>query len=163
MSIRSGADRVVTPQSTYGVSHMDVKPVIAGVDGSPDSGRALTWAAEYAKQAGAPLRVVITWDVSTLYGETFSDKWDSTAVEKKHREVAQELITKSLGDGADAEVVVEKGNPSEILVNASSDAQLIVVGSRGHGGFTGMLLGSVSQHLVTHARCPVTVLPHQKK
>lgn len=142
---------------------MDAKPVIAGVDGSKDSGRALKWAADYAKQVGAPLQAVITWDVSTLYGDTFSGKWDSTAVEQKHREVVDRLVGENLDDGAQVDVRVEKGNASEVLVRASKDAQLVVVGSRGHGGFTGMLLGSVSQHLVTHARCPVTVLQHTAK
>ncbi|WP_277453298.1 universal stress protein [Janibacter sp. DB-40] len=141
---------------------MDVKPVIVGVDGSQDSVRAMKWAAEYAKHISAPLQVVIAWEVSTLYGETFSDNWDHTAVEKKHREVAEGVVSEALGDGAQVDVRVEHGNASEVMVRASHDAQLIVVGSRGHGGFTGMLLGSVSQHLVTHARCAVTVLPHEK-
>lgn len=141
---------------------MDVKPVIVGVDGSKDSERALKWAADYAQKVGAPLEAVIAWEVSTLYGDTFSDKWDHTAVEKKHREVAEAAVREALGDGAQVEVRVEQGNASEVLVRDSSDVQHIVVGSRGHGGFTGMLLGSVSQHLVTHARCPVTVMPHEK-
>ncbi|NYF98497.1 universal stress protein [Janibacter cremeus] len=141
---------------------MDVKPVIVGVDGSKDSGRALKWAADYAQHVGAPLQAVITWDVSTLYGDTFSGTWDSTAVEQKHREVADKIVGEALGDGAQVDVRVEKGNASEVLVRDSDEAQLIVVGSRGFGGFKGMLLGSVSQHLVTHARCPVTVLQHEK-
>lgn len=141
---------------------MDAKPVIVGVDGSQDSVRATKWAAEYAKHIGAPLQVVIAWEVTTLYDETISSKWDHTAVEKKHREVADRVVSEALGDGAQADVRVEHGNAAEVMVRASPDAQLIVVGSRGHGGFTGMLLGSVSQHLVTHARCPVTVLPHEK-
>ncbi|WP_338748927.1 universal stress protein [Janibacter alittae] len=141
---------------------MDVKPVIAGVDGSKDSGRALKWAADYAQQAGAPLQALITWEVSTLYGDTFSGEWDSTAVEQKHREVAEKLVSDTLGGGAQVDVRVEKGNASEVLVRESKDAQLIVVGSRGFGGFRGMLLGSVSHHLVTHARCPVTVMQHEK-
>ena len=142
---------------------MDVKPVIVGVDGSKDSERALKWAADYAQKVGAPLQAVIAWEVTTLYGETFSDKWDHTAVEKKHREVAEELVRETLGDGAAVEVRVEQGNAAEVLVEASKTAQLLVVGSRGHGGFTGMLLGSVSQHLVTHAHCPVTVLKRVKE
>lgn len=105
---------------------------------------------------------MIAWEVSTLYGDTFSGKWDSTAVQQKHREVVDKLVTETLGEGAQVEVRVEEGNASEMLVQASKDAQLLVVGSRGHGGFTGMLLGSVSQHLVTHARCAVTVMPHEK-
>lgn len=141
---------------------MDAKPVIVGIDGSKDSGRALKWAADYAQQVEAPLQAFIAWEVSTLYGDTFSGKWESTAVQQKHREVVDKLVTETLGEGAQVEVRVEEGNASEMLVQASRDAQLLVVGSRGHGGFTGMLLGSVSQHLVTHARCAVTVMPHEK-
>ncbi len=141
---------------------MDVKPVIVGVDGSKDSERALKWAANYAENVGAPLRAVIAWEVSTLYGDTFYGEWDHAAVEKRHREVADGAVREALGEGAQVEVRVEQGNAAEVLFRDSHDAQHIVVGSRGHGGFTGMLLGSVSQHLVTHARCPVTVMPHEK-
>lgn len=139
---------------------MDVKPVIVGVDGSSDSVRALEWAAEYARWVEAPLHGVISWEVPTLYGDTFSDKWDSTGVEQKHREVLDKAVGQALGEGAQVEPHVERGNAAKVLVRASKDAQLVVVGSRGHGGFSGMLLGSVSQHLVTHARCPVVVMPH---
>ena len=142
---------------------MDAKPVLVGIDGSKDSGRAMKWAADYAQLVGAPLQAVISWEVSTLYSETFSGKWDHTAVDQKHREVAEELVRETLGDGAAVEVRVEQGNAAEVLVEASKTAQLLVVGSRGHGGFTGMLLGSVSQHLVTHAHCPVTVLKRVKE
>ncbi|WP_435200880.1 universal stress protein [Janibacter sp. GS2] len=139
---------------------MDVKPVIVGVDGSPDSVRALQWAAEHARLIEAPLHGVISWEVATIYGDTFFGKQDFTAVEEKNREVLEGAVRKALGEGAQVEARIERGNASEVLVRASRDAQLVVVGSRGHGGFTGMLLGSVSQHLVTHARCPVLVMPH---
>lgn len=140
---------------------MDVKPVIVGVDGSKDSGRALKWAADYAEKMGAPVSAVITWEVSTLYGDTIGGKWDDTAVEQKHREVLDKVVADTLGAGASVDVRVEKGNASEVLVRASRDAQLVVVGSRGYGGFKGMLLGSVSQHLVSHAHCPVLVMQHE--
>lgn len=138
---------------------MDVKPVIVGIDGSPDSVRAVTWAADYARQVDAPLQGVIAWEVSTLYGDTFGGKVDLTAVKEKHRSVLDETVQKALGDDAQVEPRVEKGNPAAVLVKASKEAQLVVVGSRGLGSFAGMLLGSVSQQLVSHAECPVLVLP----
>ena len=58
----------------------------------------------------------------------------------------------------DVRTAIEEGNPSEVLIEQSKEADLIVVGSRGHGGFAGMLLGSVSQHLATHAGCPVVII-----
>ena len=58
----------------------------------------------------------------------------------------------------DVHTSVEQGNPAEVLIKRSKEADLLVVGSRGHGGFSGMLLGSVSHHLVAHAECPVVVV-----
>jgi len=58
----------------------------------------------------------------------------------------------------DVRTAIEEGNPAEVLIERSKEADLMVVGSRGHGGFSGMLLGSVSQHLVAHASCPVVVV-----
>ena len=58
----------------------------------------------------------------------------------------------------DVRTSVEEGNPAQVLIERSKEADLIVLGSRGHGGFKGMLLGSVSQHLVAHAECPVVVV-----
>ena len=58
----------------------------------------------------------------------------------------------------DVRTLVEEGNPAKVLIERSKEADLVVVGSRGHGGFAGMLLGSVSQHLVAHAECPVVVV-----
>jgi nucleotide-binding universal stress UspA family protein len=70
-------------------------------------------------------------------------------------------------DAGDAEKVqqhVVQGHPAQVLADAAADADLLVVGSRGHGGFAGMLLGSVSHHVIAHARCPVVVIHgHEKK
>ncbi len=140
---------------------MDVKPVIVGVDGSADSVRALQWAAEYARRFEAPLECVITWEMSTLYGDTFFGAEDYRAVEEKSRAVLDEVVREALGDDAQVAKRAERGHPSEVLVRESKTAQLVVVGSRGRGSFTGMLLGSVSQHLVSHARCPVIIMEHE--
>jgi nucleotide-binding universal stress UspA family protein len=79
----------------------------------------------------------------------------------KALEVADEAVTSILGDdreGLDVSVHIEDGPPSLILLAFAEDAEMVVVGSRGRGGFVGLLLGSVSQHLAEHARCPVVII-----
>ena len=72
-----------------------------------------------------------------------------------------DLLTAGLAaktPGLDLRSVLEEGNPAKVLIEQSAGADLLVVGSRGHGGFAGMLLGSVSHHLVAHSKCPVVVV-----
>lgn len=140
---------------------MSVKPVVVGIDGSPDSVRALQWGAQYARYAEAPVHALIGWHSAPVYGYTAMVSWDdSDRLKEEAAQVLAQTVREALGDDAQVTERVEQGHPSEALVKASEEAQLVVVGSRGHGGFTGMLLGSVSQHCVTHARCPVTVMSH---
>ena len=140
---------------------MDAKPVIVGIDGSPDSVRALRWAAEYTRRFEAPLQGLITWQVPPVYGDAYFGETDFAGLEEESAAVLRDTVREALGEGADITERVERGHPSDALVQASAEAQLVVVGSRGHGTFTGMLLGSVSLYLVTHARCPVIVMPHE--
>src|SRR5215472_522961 len=117
--------------------------VVVGVDGSPESAMALAWAARYARAMGATIRAVLAWH-------------DPAAADEE----LDKAITATLGDSPALEVerTIAYGHPSQVLIDQSRSADLLVVGSRGHGGFTGMLLGSVSTHCVTHAACPVTVV-----
>ncbi len=140
---------------------MDTKPIIVGVDGSPDSERALRWAAEHARRFEAPLHAVTTWQIPPVYGDAYFGASDFVGFEEKSRAVLADTVREALGEGAQITERVERGHPSDVLVQASKEAQLVVVGSRGRGTFAGMLLGSVSQHLVTHARCPVVVMQHE--
>lgn len=142
---------------------MDSKPVVVGVDGSPDSLRALKWAAGYARDHGAPLQAVSVYEMPVVWGGAYALAAlpDAKDLAAKAREVLGESVREALGEDAEVTERVEEGHPARVLVNASRAAQLVVVGSRGHGGFTGLLLGSVSQYCVTHARCPVLVLPHE--
>ena len=143
-----------------GAKAMDAKPIVVGVDGSPDSVRALRWAAEYAQRFDAPLQALTTWQIPTVYGDTYFGAEDYVGFEDKARAQLVETVREALGEGAQVKERVERGHPSDVLVQASKDAQLVVVGSRGLGSFRGMLLGSVSQYCVTHAHCPVIVMPH---
>ena len=140
---------------------MDTKPVVVGVDGSPDSLEALRWGAEYAGRVEAPLHALAVYELPTPPGPMAMRGFqDSETLEKDVRAMLTEAVRSALGPEAQVTERVERGHPGHNLVEASHDAQLVVVGSRGHGGFAGMLLGSVSQQCVTRARCPVIVMPH---
>jgi nucleotide-binding universal stress UspA family protein len=130
--------------------------VIVGADGSPSAEQALTWANDYATLSGADVEIVTTWQFPTTYGVGMPlAGWDPEAeavkISEKHRAAL------SLPDDRVHTRVVQ-GAAAEVLVHRSRSADLLVVGSRGHGGFTGLLLGSVSAHCAHHAHCPVTIV-----
>jgi nucleotide-binding universal stress UspA family protein len=132
--------------------------IVVGVDGSPSSRHALRWAARQAQLTGARLEVVITWELPTSFGwvppypSDFNPAGDA-------QKAADEEVSGALVDYPDvaAQTTVVEGHPAPTLVQASRGADLLVLGSRGHGEFAGMLLGSVTQHLVSTAHCPVLV------
>lgn len=131
--------------------------IVVGVDGSSESGEALRWAERQARLTGAELHAVVAWRLPTTYGyaAVYADvDWAAEA-----RDTLDRTIAETLGDdGPHVHRHVVEGHPAPALVDAAADADLLVVGSRGHGGFTGLVLGSVSQHAVSHARCPVVVV-----
>jgi nucleotide-binding universal stress UspA family protein len=131
--------------------------VVVGVDGSPSSEQALRWAAAQARLTGRELRAVGSWEYPVTYGVAGLDAYDwrgSTAATLA-KTVADAL---SPDDAARVVQVVAEGHPAQALLDQSDGADLLVVGCRGRGGFTGMLMGSVSQAVVTHASCPVVVV-----
>lgn len=132
--------------------------IVVGVDGSRHSKCALRWAARMATTLDATIEAVIAWDVPVFgYG------W-ATAADWNPAEGYAEVLASTLDDvfGADPPAglrqVVRKGNPAKMLLDEAHGAEMLVVGSRGHGGFAGLLLGSVSGHCAAHARCPVLVV-----
>ncbi|MFD2768169.1 universal stress protein [Micromonospora eburnea] len=130
-------------------------PVVVGVDGSESSLLALGFAVERAAQRDVPLRVLRAWGPSgerRVPPDSDPEAAERTAVEQ---DVAQWRET---FPDVPIEVQVPPGNPAALLVEASREAQLVVVGSRGRGGLRGMLLGSVSQQLIHHSHCPVAVV-----
>ena len=142
----------------------EIKRIVVGVDGSDRSRAALLWAYNEADHHAAAITVVSTWHPPALpmtppYGsappEGYVSQPQRDALDMLEKFVA-ELDART--PAVDVRTLVEKGNPAEVLIERSKEADLIVVGSRGHGGFAGMLLGSVSQHLVAHAECPVVVV-----
>lgn len=142
-----------------------MKNIVVGVDGSESSRNALDWAYEEAAHHGASLTVVTTWHPPALpmtppYGsippEDYGDQPRRDALALLDQ-FTSELVPKD--PAVDVRTSVEEGkHPARVLIERSKEADLLVVGSRGHGGFAGMLLGSVSQHLVAHAECPVVVV-----
>lgn len=128
--------------------------IVVGVDGSPPSKDALRWAARYAELTGARVHALIAWHLPEIYGYTPRD------FEGDARETLTQAINDALGPGAHNKLTlhVVEAHPAAALIEMCRDAQLLVVGSHGHGAFSGMLLGSVSQHCVQHACCPVVVV-----
>lgn len=131
--------------------------VVVGVDGSASSELALRWAAEQVRLTGQELHAVISWDLPVSYDVPVSTEFDWGG---EAAGALAKTVERVLGEDDARRVVqrVMKGRPAKVLTDAAGDADLLVVGSRGHGGFTGLLLGSVSQHVIAHAGCPVVVV-----
>lgn len=137
---------------------MSEKVIVVGVDGSESSKEALRWAARQAELTGDDLRVIMSWEIPSMaYWAPLPEGLD---FDKETRVALHQAVTDVLGDNPRVAVteVVREGHPAPVLLAESSTAELLVVGSRGHGEFTGMLIGSVSEHCVTHASCPVVVV-----
>jgi nucleotide-binding universal stress UspA family protein len=136
--------------------------IVVGIDGSEASDRALWWAAEESRLRGLPLLVVTCWTFPALVAPVpFQPPINADVLMGEAQAVSKATVERVLGRDADTldwESVVVEGPPSLRLVELSRTAAMVVVGSRGRGGFAGLLLGSVSQHLAEHAACPVAVL-----
>jgi nucleotide-binding universal stress UspA family protein len=135
--------------------------IIVGVDGSEASLDAVRWALRQAELTGSSVEALISWQFPRQYGEEFYGEefdWEKIATDTLRSSLAQ------LGDEAQTRIEprVVQGHPAQALVKASAGASLLVVGSRGHGGFVGMLIGSVSEHVIAHAQCPVLVVRHHE-
>lgn len=145
-------------------SESDARPlVVVGVDSSEGSLAALRWAARYGAATGTPVRAVLVWHYPTTASAPppgHAPAEVQQEVEGEEADTLREAIAKAAPDATDAQVhgVVRYGHPAEALIDESSRADLLVVGRRGHGGFLGMHLGSVSQHCVNGAHCPVVVV-----
>jgi nucleotide-binding universal stress UspA family protein len=163
--------------------------IVVGVDASPCALHALTWAADEARLRLASLQVVHAYSGQSLAAPLYFPSQEAlpasstagqlppgeeraeTAQQQAEfqaavRRQAEDLIERLLGEAGEAvegvdvqRTVVEDRHAAEALVDLSDDAELLVVGSRGRGGFATLLLGSVSHAVVLHARCPVVVIP----
>jgi nucleotide-binding universal stress UspA family protein len=133
--------------------------IVVGVDGSPSSLAALGWAAQQAELTGATLEVLGSWEWPITYGAPVAlpEGYDPAADTRRELDDAIASV-RAAHPNVDFRVTVVEGHPAPSLVEASKGADLLVVGSRGHGAFAGMLLGSVSEHCVANAFCPVLVM-----
>ena len=138
--------------------------ILVGIDGSAHSQVALEWAAKEAALRHTSLTVLtVNQAVAGFWGGTLQYPGDQALVEKA-RQAAQaetdKVIAGLAGDRPTSVTVkATQGIPAEVILNEGADAELIVVGSRGGGGFSRLLQGSVSAHVAEHAQVPVTILP----
>ena len=135
--------------------------VVVGVDGSDGAHDALRFAVEEAKLRGAVVRAVMAWNPDTLAysGGDWGPSVDPTRLEESTRAALDAAVDTVEANGAAAiERVVATGQAAEVLVEQARGADMLVVGARGHGGFAGLLLGSVGHQAALHASCPVTIV-----
>lgn len=134
-----------------------ILPIVVGVDGSPESVAALRWAKKLAVPLGATIKAVSVWHLDMFFGPFAISARDGESI---MREVLEDALAEAFGDDPPEGLIEEcrTGRPSEILLQEGESAQLLIVGSRGHGGFAGLLLGSVSSSCAAHASCPVLVV-----
>ncbi|MHB1613243.1 MAG: universal stress protein [Actinomycetes bacterium] len=140
--------------------------VVVGEDGSPGAGRAVRYAVAEAARRGAVLHVLRAWSIISA---PRPPTWEPTFVPSlpEYEQAVADDLESALAElvDPDARVTVQAhvvhGPAAQALIEASTGAEVLVVGSRGRGGFAGLLLGSVSEQCVRHARCPVLVVRGQ--
>ncbi len=137
-------------------------PVVVGVDSSATSDNAVATAFDEASWRNAELVAVHTWTEPGVFNHSQPEQ-DQARVNEEHELLAERLAGwQEKYPDVTVRRVVSKGSPVDCLMDNSAGAQLLVVGSRGHGGFAGMLLGSTSQALVYHATCPTLIVPARR-
>lgn len=140
--------------------------IVVGVDGSDGSISALRWALDEARLRGATLDVVHTWHLPYAAYTEVSGMAAGAVSREDVQQLGQQMLDRSIEaagsavSGVPVNPILVQGSAAPILLEAAVGADLLVVGSRGHGGFVGLLLGSVSQHCAHHAPCPVVVVHH---
>ena len=139
--------------------------IVVGFDGSGNSRNALTWAFEEAKLRDGQIRLITAWSKPPLswFPAVLETAAGEIVAEDSPEQMAQTLQADALKTAEDEGVaatgqVVHSDSPASALVDAAKDADLVVVGSRGHGGFPGLHVGSVATQVITHAPCPVLIV-----
>jgi len=133
--------------------------IVVGVDGSPTGLQALRWALQEASQRGWPVVAVHAY-TGYYFWTRYLPAGPLVDLARAADEVLREQLELALNSAYDVKVetVVAEGNPARLLIETALPDDLLVVGSRGHGGFPGLLLGSTSQHVANHADCSVVIV-----
>ena len=140
-----------------------VRPIVVGIDGSESAKEALRWARRLADAERTSLDVIGAWLPLNSYGVA------ALPMEYSPKDDLEKVLTESVDEvfGADRPAGIRvravEGGAARVLIEASADALMVVVGSRGRGGFVGLLLGSVSASVAEHAKCPVLVVHETKE
>lgn len=148
--------------TSHGRGADTMERIVVGIDGSETSRRALRWAVEEARVRGASVEVLHAWHLPYVGGYPYTaGAFDPAPFEQAARETLDAVVdgTDASGLGTPIERILHMGDPATGLLDAAKGADLVVVGSRGLGGFTGLLLGSVGHHVAHHAPCPVVIIP----
>jgi nucleotide-binding universal stress UspA family protein len=145
-----------------------VEGIVVGIDDSESSREALRWAVEEGRLRGTPVVAIHAWqppmippmaDIGPVAPPMYDIATLITEAEKAAQAFAERVVREVAGSDPGVEVrpVELEGSPASVLIEAAEGAELVVVGSRGVGGFRGLLLGSVGRHVAEHAPCPVVI------
>lgn len=134
------------------------QPVVVGVDGSECSIGALRWAAEQARLQHAPLVALHAWQIPSVGLPGLAPPYPDDEFQTHAEQVLDHVMAKAGDIDVPVERRIVKAHAAQALIDVSKDAALVVVGSHGHGGVAGTLLGSVSQRVASHAHCPVVIV-----
>lgn len=138
--------------------------IVVGIDGSETASLALQWAAKEARLRHASLEVVHAWTFPYVFGFPYtSANFDPKSIEDAARAVLDAAVESvdTAGLAHPVERVLVSGGAASAVLATAKGADLVVIGSRGLGGFTGLLLGSVSHQVAHHATCPVVIIPRE--
>jgi nucleotide-binding universal stress UspA family protein len=136
--------------------------IVVGVDGSEGAALALDFAVKEAALRGSKLRLVSAWEIpasvlaSVVAGKEFYEEFRENAVTVAREAAARVEAHTPL---VEHEEMVVEGQAAKVLLDSAADAELMVVGRRGQGSLREMLLGSISRHVVAHAKCPLVIVP----
>jgi len=148
--------------------HGSLRKVLIATDGSESAEKAASFGVEIARLSGAKVYAIYVIDTTPYYSIPLDQVWSKEVYEqfdKVGHEITSDVVESARAAGLEAESIVLKGNPPERILNFSEEqnVDMIVVGSHGKGGFERLVIGSVSEKIVRHAKVPVLVVREQKK